>query len=515
MGIATTNQGQGFLKRGAQAAGFSALLLLPNFAELTTSGIARLHSAVPLTKIVWANIFDILIVALLSSLVFAGLRHAPLWRLAKIFLAVAIPIGLLRRNAFLLPFQFGTRTQLEIGVVSVALLFALYVRLPAAYNAIMHFGSALLAGLGVFAVISCVQLLRYLSWQPGPQEFHTSLPAKSAGVRPRIVWIVFDELAYQQTFGKRPEDLGLSNFDSLREISTLYTNVLPAGAKTAIALPTMLLGKQVTGVEYTWSNDLIIKTADNPAWHRFEGSETVLGTAHRDGWRTAVVGWFNPYCSMFTKQAEACYWVGWDGMDGPMSPFASLATNTFLPLQVLAEKFILPGKAKRDRDAFLIASHRRSFEDLRARSLSTLEHSDADFIFLHLPIPHPPAIYSRRTGKYVDAGGASYLDSLALADRTLGELMAAMEASPRWPKTMVVVNGDHSWRISLWRDQLLQWSPEDQEISQGVFDPRPALLVHLPAQSSPATVTTAFPLVQLHDLIDRQLQLARSPSIAP
>jgi hypothetical protein len=107
------------------------------------------------------------------------------------------------------------------------------------------------------------------------------------------------------------------------------------------------------------------------------------------------------------------------------------------------------------------------------------------------------------------------LDSLALADRTLGELMAAMEASPRWPKTTVVVNGDHSWRISLWRDQLLQWSPEDQEISQGVFDPRPALLVHLPAQSSPATVTTAFPLVQLHDLIDRQLQLARSPSIAP
>ena len=134
------------------------MLLLPNFAELTTSGIARLHSAVPLTKIVWANIFDILIVALLSSLVFAGLRHAPFWRLAKIFLAVAIPIGLLRRNAFLLPFQFGTRTQLEIGVVSVALLFALYVRLPAAYNAIMHFGSALLAGLGVFAVISCVRI---------------------------------------------------------------------------------------------------------------------------------------------------------------------------------------------------------------------------------------------------------------------------------------------------------------------------------------------------------------------
>lgn len=495
-----------WLKRASQAAGFSALLLLPNFSELTTSGIARLHTAVPLIGVAWANIFDILIVAVFAALMFASLRRAPLWRVGKILVAVAIPLLLLRRNANLIPFDFGTRLQIEIGAAAVVLLFVLYFQLPGVYNVIMRFGSAVLAGLGIFAIISCVQLLRCAYWQPGPQEVRTSLPARPNANGPRIVWIVFDELAYQQTFGKRPADLNLPNFDSFRDTSTLYTDVLPAGTKTAIALPALLLGKQVTHVEYTWSNRLIVKTVDNPAWHRFDGAETILGNAHRDGWRTAVVGWFNPYCSMLKNEVDACYWIGWDGMEGPMSPYASLATNTFLPLKVLAEKFVAPGKAQRDADAFLIAWHRASFEDLRARSLATLEHSDADFIFLHLPIPHPPAIYSRRTGKFVDSSGASYLDSLALTDRTLGELMAAMQASPRWPETMVVVNGDHSWRISLWRDRLHQWVPEDQRVSRGIFDSRPFLMVHLPGQSSPATEAAPFPLVQVHDLIDSQLE---------
>jgi hypothetical protein len=209
---------------------------------------------------------------------------------------------------------------------------------------------------------------------------------------------------------------------------------------------------------------------------------------------------------MLQKEVNTCYWIGWDGMDGPMSPYASLATNTFLPLKVLAEKFVAPGKAQRDTDAFLIASHRASFEDLRARSLATLENSNADFIFIHLPIPHPPAIYSRHTGQFVTSTGASYVDSLALADRTMGELRAAMQASPRWPKTMVVVNGDHSWRISLWRDILHQWVPEDQRVSGGIFDPRPFLMIHMPGQSTPATDAAPFPLIQVHNLILNQLQ---------
>ncbi|MHB1857744.1 MAG: hypothetical protein ACYCPM_09960 [Acidobacteriaceae bacterium] len=68
------------------------------------------------------------------------------------------------------------------------------------------------------------------------------------------------------------------------------------------------------------------------------------------------------------------------------------------------------------------------------------------------------------------------------------------------------MNGDHSWRIWIWRDDLHEWAPEDQQVSRGIFDPRPPMLVHSPGQSSsPATVATPFPQFQLHGLIEGRL----------
>jgi Sulfatase len=501
------------LKRASQAAGFSALFLLPNFYELTTTGRARFHTAVPLTTVAWANIFDIVIVALVAALIFTILRRLPFWSAIKIVIAVAIPLLLIRRNAVVLPFEFGTRLQIASGVTAIALLFSIYFLAPRVHDAVMRVGSALLTGLGIFAILSCAQLLRCAAWRPPIQQIQNNLPPRPTNVHPRVVWIVFDELAYRQTFGPRPSDLHLPNFDSLRDQSTLYTDVLPAGTRTAIVLPSLLLGKQVTRVAYTWSNRVLLITASDPAWQAFNGQQTIFAIAHNNGWRTAVVGWFNPYCSMMRGQLDQCYWTGWDGMDGPMSPTASIVTNTFLPLKILAEKFVNPRKAKRDSDAFLIANHHASFEDLRARSLDTLENSDADFILLHLPIPHPPGIYSRHTGQFVAAPGASYIDNLVLADRTLGELLRVLQSSPRWPETTVIVNGDHSWRVSLWRDTLLQWSPEDQKISGGVFDSRPAILVHHAEQSSPSTISSRFQLIQLNVLLALQFQRKRRVAV--
>lgn len=506
----TTDRRTIWLKRAGQAAAFSALFLLPNYYELTTTGRTRFHTAVRLTTVAWANIFDIAIIAFVAALIFTILRRVPFWPATKIVLAVAIPLLLIRRNAVVLPFEYGTRLQIVSGVGALALLFAAYFFAARALRAIMRFGSTLLAAFGIFAILSCVQLLRCAMWHPPIQQIQSELAPRRANDHPRVVWIVFDELAYKETFAARPADLRLPNFDSFREDSTLYTDVLPAGTNTAIVLPSLLLGKQVTRVAYTWSNQVLIKTASDSEWQRFKGRQSIFAIAHSNGWRTAIVGWFNPYCSMMKNELDQCYWTGWDGVDGPMSPNASLATNTFLPLQIAAEKFIDRRKAKRDRDAFLVANHRASFENLRARSLATLENSDADFILLHLPIPHPPAIFSRHAGQFVSSADGSYIDNLALADRTLGEFLRVLQSSPRWPETTVIVNGDHSWRVALWRDTLLQWSPEDQRISGGIFDSRPAVLIHRAAQTSPATMSGQFQLIQLNGLLDSQIQNERA-----
>jgi hypothetical protein len=92
------------------------------------------------------------------------------------------------------------------------------------------------------------------------------------------------------------------------------------------------------------------------------------------------------------------------------------------------------------------------FSFLRTHALELAADRTAGLVLIHLPVPHPPAIYSRARGAFNAEDSASYLDSLALADRTLGELRAALEQSGLWDRTAVLVSADHGWRTRLWRE---------------------------------------------------------------
>ena len=69
-------------------------------------------------------------------------------------------------------------------------------------------------------------------------------------------------------------------------------------------------------------------------------------------------------------------------------------------------------------------------------------------VFLHFPIPHPPYIYNSRTGRLDLANSPvhGYIDALALADRTLGQLRRSMESAGVWDRTAVLISADHGYR---------------------------------------------------------------------
>jgi hypothetical protein len=83
-------------------------------------------------------------------------------------------------------------------------------------------------------------------------------------------------------------------------------------------------------------------------------------------------------------------------------------------------------------------------------------------------------------------------------------LLSVLEASPRWDQTTLIVEGDHSWRIDEW-NWLPAWTQEDDAASRGVFDPRPALIVHQAGQSQPQTVSAPWPLIQIHSVVEQIL----------
>jgi hypothetical protein len=85
--------------------------------------------------------------------------------------------------------------------------------------------------------------------------------------------------------------------------------------------------------------------------------------------------------------------------------------------------------------------------------------------------------------------------------------MEILEHSARWPRTTVIVNGDHSWRVGLWNGKP-GWTAEDAQASRRGFDTRPLLLIHRAGQTAEAAVTQPFPLLGLHSAVRNMLEAA-------
>jgi hypothetical protein len=279
----------------------------------------------------------------------------------------------------------------------------------------------------------------------------------------------------------------------------------PIAYKTSRAVPSLMLGRVVTDVVYTDDNRYLVQMENSPHWETFDVKDSLLGLAKQRGVTTSIVGWYVAYCPIFAGVATECYWSNDDAQDrGPSRLDASFAENVWFPLRILVEQLVWPSRAWKDNAEWSAEGHIASVQDVSGHALTTLETSRADLIFLHIPAPHPPAFWDRRTGTF--ATGGSYLDGLDYSDRLLGQMLAILEAQPRWAATTLIVQGDHSWRTGMWRP-LPGWSAEDERASDGgKWDPRPALLIHAAGQQSADTVTAPTSLMLVHDFVAAQIE---------
>jgi hypothetical protein len=114
---------------------------------------------------------------------------------------------------------------------------------------------------------------------------------------------------------------------------------------------------------------------------------------------------------------------------------------------------------------------------------------DFGFTLVHLPIPHAPHAYDRKTGTFTLANSpiAGYVDSLALLDRTVGELRRTMEKAGVWDSTTVLFTSDHGYR--------------DAEALDGKTDPRIPYILKLASQKEAVAYTQPFDTVLTADLL--------------
>ena len=105
-----------------------------------------------------------------------------------------------------------------------------------------------------------------LCWRT-PRLAHDRTPAFSDTRHDRrIVWLLFDELSYYQTFEHRIPGLAMPEFDHLRSKSFFFEDLRPAASYTDVALPALFLGKGVDDIRSDVEGRAILKLSGQNRW---------------------------------------------------------------------------------------------------------------------------------------------------------------------------------------------------------------------------------------------------------
>ncbi len=500
------------------AFGIATICMLPVLGDIVSPvHITMYHLAGPPSALLLPVLFNLfLLTGILTFLLCASSAgshaEAAIWCL----LLGLIPWILLRSLSTLYNFDLPHRVSLSVFALCVLIAVMAWARSSRAKQAplsrIIRIGSQVLAIAAILGTIMVVQLL-WIAWRTRHlNDVSAMTPSAAVALtphKPRIFWIVFDEMSYDQIFGSRYPGIDLPNLDQFAQQATVFTHAIPAGKFTDVILPSLISG--VADEDIRASSDgqhlYLRQPSATPRWTEFQGNNTVFADARSLDYHPAIVGWYNPYCRLLAPETSSCFWTGQTELT-PLFPAQNIRDNLFHPAVRLLRE--IPG--------FLFAHHVQPLNQITEAQLHIADYTaiyqaadkvltapGLDFVLLHLPIPHPNGIYDRFTGS-LTTGRSTYLDNLVLADKYLGHVRDVLQRQGEWDDATILIMGDHSWRTRLIWDTDPRWSAEEQRASHGgQFDDRPFYALKLPHQEKGTRIDSPFHALQTRPLLDALL----------
>lgn len=318
---------------------------------------------------------------------------------------------------------------------------------------------------------------------------------------PRIIWFIFDEMDQRLAFTERPEGLLLPELDRLRQQSLFATNALPPAMLTLISLPALITGNTLSSVRVVSPAKLLVSFSDSSGEVDWGDHPNLFSEARKLGRNTALVGWYHPYPRMIGDSLTRCVYE--DVKDPSISTVmlgqlrnvaltAPMIANTFQPKGgMLARALpVQPEGQKGRRDMYL-----RTFEEAK----KIVADKTFGMSLIHWSIPHDPAIYNRKTENFNTTQGASYIDNLALVDRTMGELRREMEAAGVWDNSVILVTSDHPLRKATSKRLLRRLKKTDESLKIKL-DTRIPFVLKLAGQKEGVVYDGRFNTVLTRDL---------------
>ncbi len=365
-----------------------------------------------------------------------------------------------------------------VAIVALVVIVFFHRKLAAA-------AIAVLAVLSPFCAVTFGQALWKASHYDASQYANKATVPMIAGARkfPRVLWFIADEWDYRLTFVDRDSSLALPEIDRLRKGAIYAGNALPPGPETPISIPGYYGGRLVSSVIWDGPRQLLLTyPKGNAAPVPWSAQPSVFQRAGALGVNTALVEWFHPACRILSGLSY-CTWR-------PMAMQYNSMGDSFwqiLPHQARSlfetTMFSLFGRP-------LSAGQQTSTYRAILGEAETLASDTAfGFTLVHLPIPHAPHAYNRKTGEFTLGNSpiAGYVDSLALLDRTVGEIRRSMENAGTWDSTTVLFTSDHPYREAMQLD--------------GKSDPRIPYILKLAGQKEGVEYTQQFNTVLTSDLL--------------
>lgn len=494
------------MKVRTMLAGCGAGILLTSpysWPQLSPVHSALYHSHLPNNSVVWGVLIDFAVASAVATLLLAYLESKPSGRRNFIWIPIAAAFAASLAAIYIeVATEVASLSALVLRprptfLVTLGAAFFLRWRYSFAYQKMARAFTLLLSFVGYSIVWLGPQLL-YLGLRHQPEDWqgYARVAKHSSHVSDeRIVWLLFDELSYNQTFDHRFPGLAMPTFDQFKNTSVSFEQLQPAGYFTEDVLLSLFSGVAIETITSDLDGRPSFKVANKIGWQAFNGQSTVFAEAQRNSWSAGVVGWYNPYCRILAGTLNFCYTKMLNGPDRTTSGNSALE-NATAPIEAKLLS-IATGST------FFAKQHDEELRAIMPRAQALIRDEKIRFVFIHLPVPHPDGIYDRKTGQEGVAG--TYIDNLALADRVLRDLMSTLNITASASRTTVVICSDHSWRVPTWRPAP-GWTKEEEAASQGRFDPRPVLMIHFPGQSSGVPITQPFDEIGLHEILVQMLR---------
>jgi hypothetical protein len=492
-----------------EGAGASILLLASCLRPpVSPHHLAIYHSSFSPSPLIGALAIDLTVVTLLFAVVlvlmdrYQAKESGLVWAVFIAFLAtLGANFGMLMWSIYRVDRSWAPATAVYFfcSMLLVALLLWRFSpRILESSVKVGRFGLALF-GWSIFWMLPQLVYTAIRTHAAEENAFNRSIQKSfTSSTSPRVIWVLLDELSYDQVYEHRQPDVHLPHFDALKRDSVVFSDVQPAGYYTDRILPSLFAGQRYDRVRSSLHKDLSVHNAATSQWQPFDQQASIFGDAKRLGWTTGIAGWYNPYCHILRDVLDSCYWqtadtLTWRVSDRQPGIFGAIS----LPFDQLVSSF-------NASDVRLLAQgHIQEYEELSHAADALIKNKSIRFVFLHLPVPHPPGIYNRQTNTLSVKG--TYLDNLVLADRTIGNLLAEIQQTEAASQTTLIVSSDHSWRVGMWRGGP-SWSAEEERASGGKFDPRPFLLIHFPGSNAGELQSEPFPELLEHNLIEAILR---------